>query len=197
MTSCRVRSVCIATLLPLLVGCGGGSATGTAQPAGSTQADTSQSQADTSQSQEDGSSVSAGGSSRAGAIDVCALLSEADAAAVARERGLNGAQTADTKYTLKTTKVVSNQTGGPPMSGCKFSIDGEGASGTIEIDVVPGDNISLYSDGQKVPGLGDEAYSGGGLTVVRVGDLMLQTSENSFTQGFAVALYRKMIPKLK
>lgn len=188
MTSRRLRSVCVATLLPLLVACGG-STVGSAQSAGPDQPAVGESRAD-------GPSAAARVSSRAGSIDVCALLSDADAAAVARDRGLNGAQTADTKYTLKTTKVGSTGTVGPPTSGCKFSIDGEGASGTVEIDVVPADNISIYSDGEKVPGLGDEAYRGGGQTVVRVGDLMLQTSENSFTEGFVVALYRKMIPKL-
>lgn len=65
------------------------------------------------------------------------------------------------------------------------------------IQVVPGDNIAGYSSGTKVSGLGDEAYDEGGSTVVRVGDVMLQTSENSFGNDFVVALYRKMIPKLR
>ncbi|SDO88488.1 hypothetical protein SAMN04515671_2234 [Nakamurella panacisegetis] len=139
----------------------------------------------------------AAGASRAGSIDVCALLSEADAAAVARERGLNGAQTSATKYTLKATRSATTGGATMPMSGCTFTIDGDGASGTVEIDVLSADNFAIYAGGVKVPGLGDEAYKGDGQTVVRVGDLMLQTSENSFTDGFAVALYRKMIPHLK
>ena len=187
MTSRRLGLLCIAVLVPILVACGS-STGGTALPAGQGQTESSESEV---------GAPAAGAASRAGSIDVCALLSEADAAAVARERGLNGAQTEDTKYTLTSTKVESIGTAERPMSGCKFHIDGEGASGTVEIDVAPGDGISIYSDGEKVPGLGDEAYSGGGQTVVRVGDLLMLTSENSFTQGFAVALYQKMIPNLK
>ena len=38
-----------------------------------------------------------------------------------RERKLNGAQTADTKYTLKATKVDGLGTAERPTSGCKFT----------------------------------------------------------------------------
>lgn len=48
-----------------------------------------------------------------------------------------------------------------------------------------------------MPGLGDEAYRGQGSTVVRTGGLMLSAGEDSFTDGFVVDLYRKMIPHLK
>jgi hypothetical protein len=110
---------------------------------------------------------------------------------------LNGAQTAATKYTLTTKKQVDTNPS-VPTSGCAFSIDGEGASGTVVIQVASADNFSLYaSGGTKVSGLGDEAYDQGGSTAVRVGDLMLQTSENSFGNNFVVALYRKMIPNIK
>ncbi len=134
-------------------------------------------------------------SSRAGSIDVCGLLSPADADAVARERGLDGAQTADTQYTLKAEKQDYGSSY-VPTSGCKFAISSGGASGVVEIQVVPADNFSLYSSGEPVPGLGDEAYRGMGTTVVRVGDLMLQAGENSFTDDFAVAMFRKMVPHL-
>ena len=187
MPSRYLISVSIATLVPIMVACGG-STGGTAQPGG-------QGRSETSESQTDALSAPAGGSGRAGSIDVCGLLSEADAAAVARDRGLDGAQTAATVYKLKATPTSGSGT--KPTSGCKFDISSDGASGAIEIDVTSGDDITLYTSEEKVPGLGDEAYSGGGQTVVRVGDLMLQTSENSFTEEFAVALYRKMIPKLK
>lgn len=182
--------VCAALVLTL-AGCGGTSATvaGTtasrpaiSPPAGST---------------TDTGPATSGAASRAGSIDVCALLSPADAAAVARQQGLNGAQTAATKYTLTTKKVVDTSPGFP-MSSCEFSIDGDGASGTVVIQVVPADNFSLYAgDGTKVSGLGDEAYDLGNSTVVRVGALMLQTSENSFGNDFVVALYQKMIPGLR
>ena len=129
-------------------------------------------------------------------IDVCSMLSPADAAEVARERGLNGAQTAKTVYTLTAKKQAA--TGSEPSAGCAFSIDGQGASGTVVIQVSSATNFALYAaSGDKVSGLGDEAYSDGGSTVVRVGGLMLSTGEDSFTNDFVVALYRKMIPNLK
>jgi len=129
------------------------------------------------------------------AVDVCATLSQADAADVARARGLNGAQTAKTVYTLTKKKQVD--TGSTPTSSCEFSIDGQGASGTVVIQVMSADHFDMYAvSGDKVNGLGDEAYSDGGSTVVRVGGLMLATGENSFGNDFVVALYRKIIPHL-
>ncbi|MET3805568.1 hypothetical protein ABIB25_002572 [Nakamurella sp. UYEF19] len=187
MTSRRLVSLCTATLVPMLVACGGSSTGGTAVVA-------RPGQADTTGSQTDAPSAAGGASNRAGSIDVCALLSEADAVAVAREQ-MAASQRAAGVYTLQATPTSGS--GIKPSSGCKFNISGLGGSGTVEIDITEGDDIGLYRSGKKVPGLGDEAYSGIGQTVVRVGDLMLQTSENSFTDAFAVALYKKMIPKLK
>jgi hypothetical protein len=171
-----------------LSGCGGSSKKVAAPPA---------SQLGTATSTATGT-ASAGSSSKAGSIDVCGLLSQDDAAAVARQHALNGAQTAATVYTVKATKQSYPQSSPVPTSGCSFSIDGQGASGTVVIEVTSADNFAaIYGSGEKVPGLGDEAYRDSGSTVVRVGDLMLQTSEDSFTDSFVVDLYRKMIPHLK
>ncbi|CAN5590276.1 hypothetical protein BH10ACT8_BH10ACT8_10820 [soil metagenome] len=192
--------LCAALVLPLAA-CGGTSSTAAGKaaspPAGSGSAITGQAGSGQAGSSSDAGGTASGGASRAGSIDVCALLSPEDAAAVARQLGLNGAQTAATKYSLSTKKVV-NTNPSFPMSSCEFSIDGEGASGTVVIQVMSADNFSLYaSGGTKVSGLGDEAYDQGNSTVVRVGALMLQTSENSFGNDFVVALYQKMIPKLR
>jgi hypothetical protein len=197
--------LCAALVLPLAA-CGGTSSTAAGKaaspPAGSGsairgQAGSGQAGSGQAGSSSDAGGTASGGASRAGSIDVCALLSPEDAAAVARQLGLNGAQTAATKYSLSTKKLV-NTNPSFPMSSCEFSIDGEGASGTVVIQVMSADNFSLYaSGGTKVSGLGDEAYDQGNSTVVRVGALMLQTSENSFGNDFVVALYQKMIPKLR
>jgi len=128
-------------------------------------------------------------------IDVCGLLSEDDAAATARAHRLNGAQTDATVYTLTATPQTG--TGSEPVASCKFSIDGQGASGTVVIQVQSARDFSLYASGTKVPDLGDEAYRDQGSTVVRVGDLMLSAGEDSFTDDFVVDLYRKMIPHLR
>lgn len=178
---------CVLAVVPLLAACGGSGPA--ANPT-------------TAEVPGDTSAPAIGGDATSGAtevitdLDVCGLLSSEDAAAVAQERGLSGSASATTTYTLTATKVDYNPTSPVPTAGCKFSIQGGGASGTIVIEVVSADNFALYADGETVPGLGDEAVSGGGTTVVRVGDLMLQTSENSFTESFAVALYQKVIPNL-
>jgi hypothetical protein len=133
--------------------------------------------------------------SNAANIDVCSLLSQDDAAATARAHSLNGAQTAATVYTL--TATPQTDTGSEPSSSCAFSIDGQGASGTVVIQVQSAKDFAIYASGTKIPDLGDEAYRGQGSTVVRVGDLMLSAGEDSFTDAFVVDLYRKMIPHLK
>jgi hypothetical protein len=168
----------------LLAGCGGNS-TKTLLP---------------SAAQSDGFGDSAGPASATATsdpadIDVCSLLSQDDAAAVARAHGLNGAQTAATVYTLTATKQTDS--GIEPSSSCKFTIASEGAEGTVIIQVQSAKDFDLYSSGTKVTGLGDEAYRDQGSTVVRVGDLMISAGEDSFTDDFVVDLYRKMIPNLK
>lgn len=181
----------------VLAGCGDSAKSAAPDPSGSNAAAGNEN-ADLS-ALSSAASPSGGGANaaRITSIDVCALLSPADAAAVARDRGLNGAQTAATKYTLTTAPQPSTNPN-QPSSGCKFSIDGEGAGGTVVILVQSADDFSLYrTDAAKVSGLGDEAYDDGSSTVVRVGDLMLLTSENSFSDEFVTELYRKMAPKLK
>ena len=126
---------------------------------------------------------------------MCSLLSQEDAAAVARAHSLNGAQTAATVYTL--TATPQTDTGSEPSASCRFSIDGQGAQGTVAIQVQSAQDFAIYSIGTKVPGSGDEAYRNQGSTVVRVGGLMLSAGEDSFSDDFVVDLYRKMIPHLK
>jgi hypothetical protein len=140
-------------------------------------------------------SKSATATSNIASIDVCALLSQDDAAATARAHGLNGAQTDATVYTLTATPQAV--TGSEPVASCKFTIDGQGASGTVVIQVQSAKDFTLYSSGSKVADLGDEAYRNQGSTVVRVGDLMLSAGEDSFTDDFVVDLYRRMVPHLR
>lgn len=141
------------------------------------------------------SSASSVPSADASHIDVCALLSPADAQSVAMADKLDGAQTSSTVYKLTTT---DNTIPGTGRSACRFDISSGGAEGTVLFVVKPGPEISLYTSHTKVDGLGDEAYTGaGGGTVVRVGGLMLDEGDDSFTSDFTVDLLRKMAPKLK
>ena len=87
---------------------------------------------------------------------MCSLLSQEDAAATARAHGSNGAQTAATVYTL--TATPQTDTGIGPSASCRFSIDGQGAEGTVVIQVQSAKDFALYSSGTEVTGLGDEAY---------------------------------------
>jgi hypothetical protein len=128
-------------------------------------------------------------------VDVCALLTQADANDVAHARALDSQQTDATTYTLTSTKQTG--TGIKPTSGCKFTIASSGAQGTVSFQVESASGFSIYSSGTKVEGLGDEAYSSLGTTNVRVGSLMISPGEDSFTQDFTTDLLRKMAPKLK
>jgi hypothetical protein len=170
----------------LTAGCGGGGGS-----KGQASAKTTEAAAGTTP-------TSASNGNRAASIDVCALLSEADAGDVAAKAQFGGA--GDT-YKLTATKVDQ---GSLPQSGCKFRIQAVSSSGSVEaggaveMDVSSADSFAAVSGGGKaIPGLGDQAVSSGGATVVRVGDLMLQTGEDTFTQTFVVELYKKMIPKLR
>jgi hypothetical protein len=170
----------------LLPGCGGSTGTPAAsvQQAGAADGGSG-----------DSSQAASGKGSDPTKVDVCALLSPDDAAAVAKAHGLNGSQTDATTYKL--TATPQTNTGTPPTSSCSFTISGDGAQGTVVVQVQSAENFSIYASGTKVPGLGDEAYRAQGTTVVRSGGYMLSAGENSFTDGFVVDLYRKMIPHLK
>jgi hypothetical protein len=171
----------------LLAGCGGSS--------GSSAAANGQDAAAIGGDSSTGRSGSAGGGRDPASVDVCSLLSQEDAAAVARDHSLNGSQTDTTVYKLTATPQPKIDT--PPTSGCEFTISSDGAQGTVVIQVQSADDFGLYSSGTKVPGVGDEAYRGQGTTVVRVGSLMLSAGEDSFTDSFVTDLYRKMAPHLR
>jgi hypothetical protein len=148
-------------------------------------------------SASDGSAGSGGSGSgtNPATVDVCALLSPADANEVARANGLDGAQTAATTYKLTATKQTP--TGIDPSSSCEFTISDDGAEGTVAFQVASAAHFSVYSSGKKVSGLGDEAYDDGSSTVMRVGSLMISPGEDSFQEDFTTDLLRKMAPNLK
>ena len=173
----------------LLAGCGGSSGNSAAANGQAAAAVAGSGNSST------GQSGSAAGGRDPASVDVCSLLSQEDAAAVARDHSLNGSQTDTTVYKLTATPQPKIDT--PPTSGCEFTISSDGAQGTVVIQVQSADDFGLYSSGTKVPGVGDEAYRGQGTTVVRVGSLMLSAGEDSFTDSFVTDLYRKMAPHLK
>lgn len=141
------------------------------------------------------SSASSVPSADASHVNVCALLSPADAQSVAMADKLDGAQTASTVYKLTTT---DNTVPGTGRSACRFDISSGGAEGTVLFVVKPGPEISYYTGDTKLDGLGDEAYTGaGGGTVVRVGGLMLDEGDDSFGNQMTIDLLRKMVPNLK
>ena len=138
--------------------------------------------------------------SRAGSIDVCSLLSQADASAVARQFQLAGDSSATATYKLTAEKQPDTTTS-YPTSSCQFTIaqvtsDNTGSEVILTISVEP----AKYMDktGTKIAGLGDEAYDEGGYAQVRVGDLVLLPGQNSGAdEDFVNALFRAMIPKLR
>ncbi len=56
----------------------------------------------------------------------------------------------------------------------------------------------LDKTGTRISGLGDEAYDEGPYVEVRVGDVILQSNENSgASEDFINAMYRAMVPRLR
>jgi hypothetical protein len=146
------------------------------------------------------SAAAVGDGSRAGSIDVCSLLSQADASAVAKKFKLAGDSSATATYKL-TAETQPPATTSYPTSSCQFTIaqvtsDNTGSEVTLTISVEP----AKYMDktGTKIAGIGDEAYDEGEYAQVRVGDVVLLPGQNSGAdEDFINALYRAMIPNLK
>jgi hypothetical protein len=146
------------------------------------------------------SAAAAGDGSRAGSINVCSLLSQADASAVAKKFQLAGDDSATATYKLTAEKQPDTTTS-YPTSSCQFTIaqvtsDNTGSEVVLTISVEP----AKYMDktGKKIFGLGDEAYDEGDYAQVRVGDIVLLPGENSGAdEDFINALYRAMIPNLR
>jgi hypothetical protein len=197
----RCRELIVAAAIPvlLLVACGPkgnpdaqvpGAPTGTTGGASSTEA----------QGPADGSSTTTA-SAAAGPIDVCALLSDADAVDVATKAPLVNATSV--KYTItKEKQTPSPEVVFPPLGDCKFYFYSEtpeyprSINATVQIQATDAKDFGLYKSGTPVPGLGDEAYKVTGSTVVRKGNVMLSAGENSATDDFVVAMYKKMVPHL-
>jgi hypothetical protein len=139
-----------------------------------------------------------GNASHAGSIDVCSLLNLADASAVAKQFKLSGDPSA--KYKLMTEKLPPPTTA-YPSSACRFTIaqvtaDNTGSEAIVTVGVQPAKYLD--TTGTKIDGLGDEAYDEGPYVEVRVGDVLLESNENSgASKDFINALYRAMTPNLR
>jgi hypothetical protein len=139
------------------------------------------------------SASAAGNPSHAGSIDVCSLLSPADASAVAKQFKLSSDPSAT--YKLMTQKQPPPTTA-YPTSACQFTIaqvtsDNTGSEAIVTVGVQD-------KTGTKINGLGDEAYDEGEYVEVRVGDVVLQSNNNQgASKDFINALYRAMIPNVK
>jgi hypothetical protein len=141
--------------------------------------------------------ASSGNATHAGSIDVCSLLSLADATAVAKQFDLGGDPAAT--YKLMAEKQPPPTTA-YPSAACRFTIaqvtaDNTGSEAIVTVGVQP----AKYLDktGTKISELGDEAYDEGPYVQVRVGDIILQSNENSgASKDFINAMYRLMAPKV-
>jgi hypothetical protein len=184
-----------AGLLALSAAACGSSGATTSSAVGSA---TSSSEAAAASTASSVASPAGGNASHAGSIDVCSLLSPADASAVAKQFALGGDPSAT--YKLMTEKLPPPTTA-YPSSACRFTIaqvtaDNTGSEAIVTVGVQP----ARYLDktGTKIDGLGDEAYDEGQYVEVRVGDLVLQSNQNSgANEDFINALYRAMIPNLR
>jgi hypothetical protein len=192
----RLTSRSLIVLLPilLLAACGGG-----ADP-GSGDSDPSGAPPDVEAS---GQSEPSSGGADAGPVDVCALLSEDDAIAVAQESDLAGDSHDIAIFSVDRTSEPDPAVTAPALGTCRFEFyyalpgdSGRNFSGTVVIQARSADNFDLYRSGTKVEGLGDEAYTETGSTIVRKGDVTLSAGENSMTDDYVVAMYRRMAPNL-
>jgi hypothetical protein len=141
------------------------------------------------------SSAPAGPKIDLAAVDACALLSSTDANSVAHAEMLDEFQKASTVYAFTATKQPD-----PKGASCKFLIKapaGEDGEGSAVFHVRSAAGFAVPPDGQPISGLGTEAYDTGTSPVVRVGNVVISSDDNSFSDDFTVSLIRKMIPKLK
>jgi hypothetical protein len=197
LRSRRILGPAALGLLALAVTACGSSASSTSPAAAGTTSAVGTTDAGTTPSS---AAAAADDGSRAGSIDVCSLLSQADASAVARKFQLAGDSSATATYKLTTEKQPDTTTS-YPTSSCQFTIaqvtsDNTGSEVTLTISVEP----AKYMDktGTKITGLGDEAYDEGDYAQVRVGDVVLLPGQNSGAdEDFINALYRAMIPNLR
>jgi hypothetical protein len=149
-----------------------------------------------------GAESSTAASPAAGSVDVCALLTDEAAVEVAKNAPLVSAESVT--YTIKREKQTSSpEVVKPPLGDCKFyfysqtsDASSPSISATVQIQANDASEFDIYKSGTPVPGLGDEAYKSTGSTVVRKGNVMLSAGENSATDGFVVAMYRKMVDNL-
>jgi hypothetical protein len=191
LTSHVRAAVAVAATATLLAACGSSSSGGSgAQNAA--QKRLSQISAATHPSAT--SSAPAGPTVDLASVDACALLSPADANSAAHAEMLDEFQTASTAYTLTATKQPDAQ-----GSSCKIVIkvpEGDDGSGSAAFHVRSATGFAVPPDGMPIAGLGTEAYDTGDSPVVRVGNVVISTDDNSFPDDFTVLLLRKMVPKL-
>lgn len=131
-------------------------------------------------------------------VDVCALLSTADA-----ESAADAVRQADERGTGTTYAIdrIKEDLGGVlPSSYCKFVLtetDGAGYSGVIGIKVESASGFSFYKhQGPAVDGFGDEAVRITGSLIVRAGDFMLSVGQNSFDQQLTEEILRKVAARI-
>lgn len=138
-------------------------------------------------------------------VDVCALLSPEDGAEVAKASGLGGDANATSTFSVDSApEPVDPQVVSPLLGACGFDFYYTQAastdrvfSGRVVIQAQSAEDFELfYTSGTVVPGIGDEAYSQFGATVVRKGGVMLSSGENSMTESFVQAMFAKMAPNL-
>ena len=98
-------------------------------------------------------------------------------------------------YAFTATKLSD-----PKGASCKFRIkapQGEDGEGSAAFHVRSAKGFSVPPDGKPIAGLGTQAYDTGDSPVVRVGNVVLSSDDNSFSDDFTVSLMRRMVPKLK
>jgi hypothetical protein len=201
----RYQGLIVGLAIPalLLVGCAGPRGERGATAPGSAGGSSASEPGDSSSSESGGGGGSASAGPAAGPVDVCALLSDNDAIDVAKNAPLVSADSVI--YTIKREKQTAGpEAFKPPLGDCKFyfysqmsDASSPSISATVQIQATDASDFGIYKSGTPVSGVGDEAYKSTGSTVVRKGNVMLSAGENSATDDFVVAMYKKMVPNLQ
>jgi hypothetical protein len=143
--------------------------------------------------------ASGGGSdAKAAAVDVCSLLTPADAQTIGTETKLSSGP--NITYKLMTEKPEKTQM----SSSCTLTIYNELPDGTAEheaivtVTVEAAKNLDTITGKKMSGGPGDAAYDDGGFDQVIAGDYLLESTQSQGASRELIDdMYKAMIPRLK
>lgn len=138
-------------------------------------------------------------------VDVMSLVSEAEVAAILKQRRAGGDATDTGSFVVRKKKVPGNGAPGYGSSMCEFqwvAKDAEGmvgAQGSFALTVLDLQRFEWEKDGndKRFANLGDEAVDSLGIAYVRVGDVAITVTGNSGSGSLARLVLAAAVPRLR